>query len=321
VPKMISSIDELIQKMVSGDKRALGKIITLMEEDSSSSAYIVSKIYPLTGKAYILGITGPPGSGKSSIVDKLVSCYRNENLKVGVIAIDPTSPFTGGAILGDRIRMRSHYTDKNVFIRSMATRGTLGGLSRATSDSVKALDAFGNDVIIIETVGAGQVEVDIVKVADTVVVVSVPDMGDTIQKLKAGIMEIGNIFAVNKADIDGAEKCILEIKMMLELSETKNGWVPPIVKTFGDRDNGANELYEAIKNHHKYLLESGRQEKKKIARGKADLIYILQNLFIKKFYEAINEEELEELGKKIASREKDPYTIIEELIPRLKKFL
>lgn len=318
---MISSIDELIQKMVSGDKRALGKIITLMEEDSSSSAYIVSKIYPLTGKAYILGITGPPGSGKSSIVDKLVSCYRNENLKVGVIAIDPTSPFTGGAILGDRIRMRSHYTDKNVFIRSMATRGTLGGLSRATSDSVKALDAFGNDVIIIETVGAGQVEVDIVKVADTVVVVSVPDMGDTIQKLKAGIMEIGNIFAVNKADIDGAEKCILEIKMMLELSETKNGWVPPIVKTFGDRDNGANELYEAIKNHHKYLLESGRQEKKKIARGKVDLIYILQNLFIKKFYEAINEEELEELGKKIANREKDPYTIIEELIPRLKKFL
>lgn len=318
---MISSIDELIQKMVSGDKRALGKIITLMEEDPSSSAYIVSKIYPLTGKAYIVGITGPPGSGKSSIVDKLVSCYRNENLKVGVIAIDPTSPFTGGAILGDRIRMRGHYTDKNVFIRSMATRGTLGGLSRATSDSVKALDAFGNDVIIIETVGAGQVEVDIVKVADTVVVVSVPDMGDTIQKLKAGIMEIGDIFAVNKADIDGAEKCILEIKMMLELSETKNGWVPPIVKTFGDRDNGANELYEAIKNHHKYLLESGRQEKKKIARGKVDLIYILQNLFIKKFYEAINEEELEELGKKIANREKDPYTIIEELIPRLKKFL
>lgn len=318
---MISSIDELIQKMVSGDKRALGKIITLMEEDPSSSAYIVSKIYPLTGKAYIVGITGPPGSGKSSIVDKLVSCYRNENLKVGIIAIDPTSPFTGGAILGDRIRMRGHYTDKNVFIRSMATRGTLGGLSRATSDSVKALDAFGNDVIIIETVGAGQVEVDIVKVADTVVVVSVPDMGDTIQKLKAGIMEIGDIFAVNKADIDGAEKCILEIKMMLELSETKNGWVPPIVKTFGDRDNGANELYEAIKNHHKYLLESGRQEKKKIARGKVDLIYILQNLFIKKFYEAINEEELEELGKKIANREKDPYTIIEELIPRLKKFL
>ena len=266
--------------MVSGDKGHLENYYT-NGRGFISSAYIVSKIYPLTGKAYILGITGPPGSGKSSIEDTLVSCDRNENLKVGVIAIDPTSPFTGGAILGDRIRMRSHYTDKNVFIRSMATRGTLGGLSRATSDSVKALDAFGNDVIIIETVGAGQVEVDIVKVADTVVVVSVPDMGDTIQKLKAGIMEIGNIFAVNKADIDGAEKCILEIKMMLELSETKNGWVPPIVKTFGDRDNGANEPYEAIKNHHKYLLESGRQEKKKIARGKADLIYILQNLLLK----------------------------------------
>jgi LAO/AO transport system kinase len=318
---MISSIDELIQKMISGDKRALGKIITLMEENSSSSAYIISQIYALIGKAYIVGITGPPGSGKSSIVDKLVSCYRNENLKVGVIAIDPTSPFTGGAILGDRIRMKSHYTDRDVFIRSMATRGNLGGLSRATSDAIKALDAFGSDIIIVETVGAGQIEVDIVKVADTVIVISVPGMGDIIQTLKAGIMEIGDIFAVNKADLDGVEKCILEIKMMLELSENKNGWIHPIVKTFGNRDDGANELYEAIKNHRKYLLESGHHEKKKIMRGKADLINILQNLFIKNLYDVISEEEMEEFGKKIANREKDPYGIIEEIIPRLKKFL
>jgi len=199
----MNSLEELIKSMISGDRRALGKIITLMENDSSSSAYIIPRIHNLTGKAHIVGITGPPGSGKSSIVDKLISYYRDEGQKVGVIAIDPTSPFTGGAILGDRIRMKKHYTDKDVFIRSMATRGNLGGLSEATGNTIKALDAFGKDVIIIETVGAGQIEVDIVKVADTVVVISVPSMGDSVQTLKAGIMEIGDIFAVNKADIEG----------------------------------------------------------------------------------------------------------------------
>ncbi|KYC45271.1 MAG: membrane ATPase/protein kinase [Candidatus Methanofastidiosum methylothiophilum] len=317
----MSSFDELIKSMISGDRRALGKIITLMENDSSSSAYIIPRIHNLTGNAHIVGITGPPGSGKSSIVDKLVSCYRKDGLKVGVIAIDPTSPFTGGAILGDRIRMKQHYTDRDVFIRSMATRGNLGGLSEATGNTIKALDAFGKDVIIIETVGAGQVEVDIVKVADTVIVVSVPSMGDSVQTLKAGIMEIGDIFAVNKADIEGVEKCILEIRMMLELSEKKEGWIQPIIKTYGNKDEGANKLYEAIKEHNKYLIESGHNEKKRIIRGKTELVNILQNLFIRNLYKTISEEEMEELAKKIANREKDPYMIIEELIPRLKKFV
>lgn len=314
----MNSIDELIKRMISGDRRALGKIITLMENDSSSSAYIIPQIHNLTGKAHILGITGPPGSGKSSIVDKLIAYYRNDGLKVGVIAIDPTSPFTGGAILGDRIRMKQHYTDKDVFIRSMATRGNLGGLSEATGNTIKALDAFGKDVIIIETVGAGQVEVDIVRVADTVVVVSVPSMGDSVQTLKAGIMEIGDIFAVNKADLEGVEKCIMEIRMMLELSEKKGDWLPPIIKTFGNKDDGASNLYETIKNHHKYLIESGHHEKKRIIRGKTELINILQNLFTNNLYNTISEKEMEELAKKIANREKDPYKIIEELIPRLK---
>jgi len=304
--------------MISGDRRALGKIITLMENDSSSSAYIIPQIHNLTGKAHILGITGPPGSGKSSIVDKLIAYYRNDGLKVGVIAIDPTSPFTGGAILGDRIRMKQHYTDKDVFIRSMATRGNLGVLSEATGNTIKALDAFGKDVIIIETVGAGQVEVDIVRVADTVVVVSVPSMGDSVQTLKAGIMEIGDIFAVNKADLEGVEKCIMEIRMMLELSEKKGDWSPPIIKTFGNKDDGASDLYETIKNHHKYLIESGHHEKKRIIRGKTELINIIQNLFTNNLYNTISEKEIEELAKKIANREKDPYKIIEELIPRLK---
>ena len=317
----MNSLDELIKSMISGDRRSLGKIITLMENDSSSSAYIIPQIHNLTGKAHILGITGPPGSGKSSIVDKLISYYRNDGLKVGVIAIDPTSPFTGGAILGDRIRMKKHYTDKDVFIRSMATRGNLGGLSEATGNTIKALDAFGKDVIIIETVGAGQVEVDVVKVADTVVVVSVPSMGDSVQTLKAGIMEIGDIFAVNKADIEGVEKCIIEIRMMLELSEKGGDWNPPIIKTYGNKDDGASDLYDAIKNHHKYLIESGHHEKKKIMRGKTELFNILQNLFIKNLYNTVSENEMEELAKKIANREKDPYMIIEELIPRLKKLI
>jgi len=315
----MNSLEELIKSMISGDRRALGKIITLMENDSSSSAYIIPKIHNLTGKAHIVGITGPPGSGKSSIVDKLISYYRDEGQKVGVIAIDPTSPFTGGAILGDRIRMKKHYTDKDVFIRSMATRGNLGGLSEATGNTIKALDAFGKDVIIIETVGAGQIEVDIVKVADTVVVVSVPSMGDSVQTLKAGIMEIGDIFAVNKADIEGVEKCIMEIRMMLELSEKKGGWNPPIIKTFGNKDDGANELYKSIKNHHSYLIESGHHEKKRIMREKTELVNLLQSLFVKNLYNTVGEKEMEELAKKIAKREKDPYMIIEELIPRLKK--
>jgi LAO/AO transport system kinase len=315
----MNSLDELIKSMISGDRRALGKIITLMENDSSSSAYIIPKIHNLTGKAHIVGITGPPGSGKSSIVDKLISYYRDEGQKVGVIAIDPTSPFTGGAILGDRIRMKKHYTDKDVFIRSMATRGNLGGLSEATGNTIKALDAFGKDVIIIETVGAGQIEVDIVKVADTVIVVSVPSMGDSVQTLKAGIMEIGDIFAVNKADIEGVEKCIMEIRMMLELSEKKEGWNPPIIKTFGNKDDGANELYKSIKNHHSYLIESGHHEKKRIMREKTELVNLLQSLFVKNLYNTVGEKEMEELAKKIAKREKDPYMIIEELVPRLKK--
>jgi len=317
----MNSLEELIKSMISGDRRALGKIITLMENDSSSSAYIIPKIHNLTGKAHIVGITGPPGSGKSSIVDKLITYYRDEGQKVGIVAIDPTSPFTGGAILGDRIRMKKHYTDKDVFIRSMATRGNLGGLSEATGNTIKALDAFGKDVIIIETVGAGQIEVDIVKVADTVVVVSVPSMGDSVQTLKAGIMEIGDIFAVNKADIEGVEKCILEIKMMLELSEKKGSWNPPIIKTFGNKDDGADELYTSIKNHHNYLIESGYHEKKRIMREKTELLNLLQNLFINNLYNTVGEKEMEELARKISKKEKDPYMVIEELIPRLKKFI
>ncbi len=312
-------VEELVQKMISGNRRALGKLITLIENDPSSSAVIVPKIHNLTGNAYIIGITGPPGSGKSSIVDKLIFNYRNEGKKVGVVTIDPTSPFTGGALLGDRIRMQRHYTDEKVFIRSMSTRGSLGGLSEATANVIKLFDAFGKDVIIIETVGTGQIEVDIIKVADTVVLVSVPGMGDDVQTIKAGIMEIGDIFSVNKAETDGVEKCISEIRMMLELSEKNEVWIPPIIKTYGNKENGADDLYKAINNHYTYLIESGIYGKKRVFRGKNELLNIIQNLFMKNLYSFVSEDELEELAEKIANREKDPYMVIEELMPKLRK--
>ena len=203
-------IDELIEKMLEGDKKATARLITLVENDEGKAREIVKKIYPYTGKAYIVGITGPPGSGKSTLLDKLIKQVRSEGLIVGVIAIDPTSPFTGGALLGDRIRMQRHSTDPSVFIRSMATRGSLGGLAKATNDAIKILDAYGCDVIFVETVGVGQTEVDIVKTADTVVLVTIPGLGDDIQVIKAGLVEIADIFVVNKAEREETDKtCLL----------------------------------------------------------------------------------------------------------------
>ncbi len=231
-------IDGLIERMLKGDKRAVARLITLVENDEEKAREVVSKIYPYTGRAYIVGITGPPGAGKSTLLDKLIRVAREEGKVVGVIAIDPTSPFTGGALLGgDRIRMQRHSTDPGVFIRSMATRGSLGGLAKATSDAIKVLDAYGCDVIFVETVGGvGQIEIDIVKTADTVVLITVPGLGgDDIQAIKAGLMEIADIFVINKADKEGgADATYFELNLMLDLEKErweKRGWRPPIVET------------------------------------------------------------------------------------------
>lgn len=308
---MINMIDDLIERMFKGDKRATARLITLVENDEEKAREIVKKIYSKTGRAYIIGITGPPGSGKSTLVDKLIKKARDEGNIVGVIAIDPTSPFTGGALLGDRIRMQRHSTDPGVFIRSMATRGSLGGLAKATNDAIKILDAYGCDVIFVETVGVGQIEVDIVKTADTVVLVTVPGLGDDIQAIKAGLMEIADIFVVNKADKEGAEATMFELELMLDLEKDKwqkSGWRPPVVSTIAFTNKGVDELWGAINEHREFLLNSGKIEEKRKFRVGEEIKAIVSSKIARKIGEKMGEDDIAVLIEMIAKREIDPYS-------------
>ena len=304
-------IDDLIERMLQGDRRATARLITLVENDEEKAREIISKIYPHTGNAYIVGITGPPGAGKSTLLDKLIKVAREEGKIVGVIAIDPTSPFTGGALLGDRIRMQRHSTDPGVFIRSMATRGSLGGLAKATNDAIKVLDAYGCDVIFVETVGVGQIEIDIVKTADTVVLVTVPGLGDDIQAIKAGLMEIADIFVINKADKEGADATYFELNLMLDLEKErweKRGWRPPIIETVATTMRGIRELWSAIKEHHNFLERSGEIERKRKFRAEEEVKTIVSGRIAKAISERLAEEEVAALIEKIVMREIDPYS-------------
>ncbi|NJD99777.1 methylmalonyl Co-A mutase-associated GTPase MeaB [Thermococcus sp. LS1] len=304
-------IDDLIERMLQGDKRATARLITLVENDEEKAREVIKKIYPYTGNAYIVGITGPPGAGKSTLLDKLIRVAREEGKVVGVIAIDPTSPFTGGALLGDRIRMQRHSTDPGVFIRSMATRGSLGGLAKATSDAIKVLDAYGCDVIFVETVGVGQIEIDIVKTADTVVLVTVPGLGDDIQAIKAGLMEIADVFVINKADKEGADATYFELNLMLDLEKErweKRGWRPPIVETVATTMRGIRDLWKAIKDHHEFLERSGEIERKRKFRAEEEVKTIISGRIAKMISERLDEEEVSGLIDKIVKREIDPYS-------------
>ena len=267
--------EELVQKALDGDRRALPRLFTLLERDPLSCGDIMKSIHPLTGKAHCVGVTGPPGAGKSTLVDGLVRLYREAGVSVGVLAVDPTSPFTGGAVLGDRVRMRRHYLDEGVFIRSIATRGWHGGLSLGASAAARLLDAFGMDVVIVESVGVGQTELDIMNVADTVVVVLVPEAGDAVQMLKAGLMEAADIFVVNKADRPNADSMAAVIGAEVAHGSAGAWWTPPVLMTKAHRAQGLQELSEAIAGHLDRSRSTSNLERRRAGRRREEFIRLL----------------------------------------------
>ena len=308
--------DELARGVLAGRARSIGQAISEVERDSGVVPEILRRLFPHTGRARIIGITGPPGAGKSTLVQRLAQAFRREGRTVGIVAVDPSSPFTGGAILGDRIRMAEIYTDPGVFIRSMATRGALGGLARATSDAVDVLDAAGFQVVLIETVGVGQDEVDVVRAADTTAVVLVPGLGDDIQAIKAGILEIADVFIVNKSDREGADRAVADLAMMLELSPGE-GWRPPIVKTSAPSAAGVPEAMRALEAHGRHLAESPEGARRRSVRARSRLLALLEGRFRRAVEARAPEPDgLEEAVAAVAARREDPYSAAGRLFDR-----
>jgi LAO/AO transport system kinase len=315
----------LAEKVIKGNVRATAQLIRRIDDGDRDVFEDLAVLYKHSGKAHILGFTGSPGVGKSTLVDKVVTRYREDGKTVGILAIDPTSPFTGGAILGDRIRMQKHFLDEGVFIRSMATRGKFGGLTRSTADAIVVLDAMGKDVIVVETVGVGQDEVDIANSAHTTVLVTIPGMGDDIQAIKAGLMEIGDIFVVNKADREGAGKTIRELNFMLQLSSDRylaSGWFPPVLDTIASSNEGIDHLYHTINRHREHLLDCCRDEfvRKEELRVRNQLMDLLKEGLLEEAFQRLGGVEgLNGFVKEIVDRNRDPYGVTAELLRKLLK--
>ena len=340
--------DSLVDRVLAGEVRAASRLMRRIDDEDPAATADLQKLFPRTGRAYVLGITGSPGAGKSTLTDRVVARFRAQGLSVGVLAVDPTSPFSGGAILGDRIRMQAHASDPGVFIRSLATRGSLGGLSRATGDCIRVMDAMGKDVIVVETVGVGQDEIDIAQMAHTTLLVTVPGMGDDIQAIKAGILEVADVFIVNKADLDGADRTVRELRQMLELRHAlrrppvehdrqhrlktraaagkpaeapppSDEWEPPILKVIAARDQGLEPVMEAVARHREFLERTGQRAERERARARMQFLALLRNRLLQSALDRLEAEKgrLDEVALSIARREADPYALAETLAHQL----
>ena len=341
------SADSLVDRVLAGDVRAASRLMRRIDDEDPAATADLQALFPRTGRAYVLGITGSPGAGKSTLTDRVVARFRAQGQKVGVLAVDPTSPFSGGAILGDRIRMQAHASDTDVFIRSLATRGSLGGLSRATGDCIRVMDAMGKDVIVVETVGVGQDEIDIAQMAHTTLLVTVPGMGDDIQAIKAGILEVADVFIVNKSDLDGADRTVRELRQMLELRHAlrhpavehdrqhrlktraqgkpaappppSDEWEPPILTVIAARDQGLDPVMEAIARHREFLERTGQRAERERARARMQFLALLRNRLLQSALDRLEAEKgrLDEVALSIARREADPYALAETLARQL----
>ncbi|MBK6429508.1 MAG: methylmalonyl Co-A mutase-associated GTPase MeaB [Anaerolineae bacterium] len=335
---MNQSPTELVAQLCQGNRRALARTITLIETGGAAAHELLTRLYPFTGQATVIGVTGSPGTGKSTLVNAVAKVYRQQGKTVGIVAVDPTSPFTGGALLGDRVRMRDLSGDPGIFIRSMATRGSLGGLARATADVILALDAAGFERVLVETVGVGQAEVEIASTAHTTIVVEAPGMGDEVQAIKAGVLEIADVFAVNKADREGSDRTVMALRMMLGIApeevrgishhgqlltiETPSrqravAWEPPIIKTVALQDQGILELVAAVEQHRAFLIQSDLWGARERVRAASELESIVRRRLLQKLAQLIPQGSLQELVDQIARRVLDPYTAAEQLLAAL----
>ncbi len=314
---MTIAVDNWIEQIRAGDIRAISRAVSAIENRDREAEEILRHLFPFTGNAYRIGVTGAPGTGKSTLVDRLAGLYRGERKTVGVIAVDPSSPFTGGAILGDRVRMQSHATDDGIFIRSMATRGYLGGLAQATGDTALLLDAAGKQIVMIETVGVGQGEIEIVRLADCTLVVLMPGMGDDVQNLKAGLMEIGDIFVLNKSDREGADRFDQQLRAILQLVPERNGWKPPVVRTIASENKGIDELARQIARFRAHFERLQDRPAREIAHWKEWLLRLLQSRLMERVVgDHMNAAEFESLATAVAERRKDPYAAVNEILAR-----